>query len=278
VKRIAQRGLRGGLAGIGLVAALVVAGTVFVSFGAGSSPATAAQAQYAPRVTVAPTISGVAAEGQTLTANPGTWSGDQPIVFTFQWLRCNSAGQNCVTLSGSTSQTYAVPAPDRGSRLRVTVTARNSQGSSSATSPSTAVVTAPPAPAGARRLPNGQTSIPATSVSAPHRLVVDQMTFSPNPVRSRLSPITVRARVLDTRGYVVRGALVFIRSTPVVTDTPRELPTADDGWATFTVMPQRDFPLRPGYSVQFFARARKEGESPLAGVSTRRLTQVGTAR
>src|SRR5918999_1666103 len=146
VNTILHRGAGTGLAGIGLAAALVVAGTVFVSFGAGSSPATAAQAQYAPRVTVAPTMCGTAAEGQTLTANPGTWTGDQPIVFTFQWLRCNSAGQNCIALSGSTGQTYAIPAADRGSRLRVTVTARNSQGSSSATSPSTAVVAGPVAP------------------------------------------------------------------------------------------------------------------------------------
>jgi hypothetical protein len=108
--------------------------------------------------------------------------------------------------------------------------------------------------------------------------MVDQVTFSPNPVQSRLTPITVRVKVLDTRGYVVRGALVFIRSTPVVTDTPREQATGEDGWVTYTVMPQRDFPLRPGYNVQFFARARKEGENPLVGVSTRRLTQVATVR
>lgn len=53
---------------------------------------------------------------------------------------------------------------------------------------------------------------------------------------------------------------------------------AEDGWATFTVAALGDFPLRPGYSVQFFPRARKEGENALAGVSTRRLVQVATAR
>lgn len=74
------------------------------------------------------------------------------------------------------------------------------------------------------------------------------------------------------------GALVFVRSTPVVTNTPSEQQTVEDGWATFTVAAQADFPLRPGYSVQFFARARKEGENALAGVSTRRLVQVATAR
>ena len=54
--------------------------------------------------------------------------------------------------------------------------------------------------------------------------------------------------------------------------------TGQDGWATVRLAPQRDFPLRRGYSVQFFVRARKGGDNLLAGVSTRRLVQVRTAR
>jgi hypothetical protein len=38
----------------------------------------------------------------------------------------------------------------------------------------------------------------------------------------------------------------------------------------------RYFPLRPGFNVQFFIRARKPGDNPLAGVSARRLVQVRT--
>jgi hypothetical protein len=177
-------------------------------------------------------------------------------------------------------KTYTAQSGDVGNTLRVAVTATNSSGSKSVTSRQTTTVTnaGPSEPEGAKKLPNGQTSIPVTSVSTPQRLVVDRVEFSPNPVRSRTTPITVRVKVLDTRGYVVRGALVFIRSTPVVTNTPAELATAEDGWATFTAAPQADFPLRPGYSVQFFARARKEGENPLVGISTRRLVQVATGR
>ena len=47
--------------------------------------------------------------------------------------------------------------------------------------------------------------------------MIDQVTFSPNPIRSRTEPITIRIKVKDTRGFVVRDAQVFFRSTPLVT-------------------------------------------------------------
>ena len=72
--------------------------------------------------------------------------------------------------------------------------------------------------------------------------------------------------------------LVFGRSTPLVTSAAGEQRTGQDGWATLRMTPQRDFPLRRSYSVQFFVRARKQGDTLLAGVSTRRLVQVRTAR
>jgi len=75
-----------------------------------------------------------------------------------------------------------------------------------------------------------------------------------------------------------RGALVFARATPLVTSTPLEQVTDQGGYVTLTAFPKRTFPLRRGYHVQFFIRARKEGDSLLAGVSSRRLAQVATAR
>jgi hypothetical protein len=76
----------------------------------------------------------------------------------------------------------------------------------------------------------------------------------------------------------VRDVLVFARSTPLVTSAAGEQPTGQDGWATIRLTPKRTFPLRRGYSVQFFVRARKQGDNILAGISTRRLVQVRTAR
>jgi hypothetical protein len=88
----------------------------------------------------------------------------------------------------------------------------------------------------------------------------------------------VRVHVADTRGFVVRDALVFVRTVPAVTTTPTELPTGQDGWATFQVFPRPDFPLKRRGFVQFFVRVRKTGENILVGVGSRRLVQVRTTR
>jgi hypothetical protein len=117
-----------------------------------------------------------------------------------------------------------------------------------------------------------------TSVVLPARLVIDGVHFTPGVVTSRRAPVSVRVHVSDTRGYWVRGALVFARSTPLVTSTPPEQVTNQSGYATLTMFPRATFPLKPGYHVQFFLRTRKDGDSLLAGVSSRRLAQVATAR
>ena len=110
------------------------------------------------------------------------------------------------------------------------------------------------------------------------RLIVDSVRFDPTPVRSRTSPIDVVIKVKDTRGYVVRDALVFLRSTPLVTSTPAAGRPEQDGTIRYTIQPLAGFPLRNGYNVQFFVKAYRAGDNPLAGVSGTRLVQVKTAR
>jgi hypothetical protein len=259
-----------------ILAGLLAAGLAAVAaIGYSPGTATAAQAQYAPVNTAPPTISGTARVGQTLTASTGTWNG-APTSFAYQWLRCNEAGASCVAIAGATNQTYAVQAADNAMRLRVRVTATNASGSTAADSEPTALV-APAGPAGQTPLPGGGISIPASSVNAPERLIVDRIQFTPNPVRSRAQPVQIRVRIRDTRGFFVRDALVFVRSTPILTSTPPEQATQTDGWVTFNVQPRASFPLRTGFNVQFFVRARKQGDNLLAGVSSRRLVQVRTS-
>ena len=142
-------------------------------------------------------------------------------------------------------------------------------------------VAQPGGPAGQIRLPNGKISIPIESMALPARLVIDEVVFSPNPVRSRSTTITVRVHVADTRGFVVRGALVYIRSLPLLTTTPPEAATATDGYVTFRMRPLAPrpalvFPLRRGVNVQFYVQARKAGERLLYGVTATRLVQVHT--
>lgn len=231
-----------------------------------------------PVSTKDPAVSGTVAVDQTLTADPGTWSGEQPITFTFRWLRCDAAGNNCVEITGATDNQYAVKSADLDKTLRVRISARNTDGErTKLTAPSTKVVAASGA-SGAIKLPSGLTSIPVTSVAAGERLVVDTVSFSPNPVRSRSTPIDVSIRVKDTKGNVVRDALVFLRSTPILTSTPPVGKTGQDGTIRYTVQPAASFPLRNGYNVQFFVKAYRAGDNPLGGVSGTRLVQVRTAR
>jgi hypothetical protein len=227
-----------------------------------------------------PAISGSAVQGQTLTGNPGEWTGTSPISYSYRWVRCGTDGgkpdgSNCKSISGATKTTYRLEGADVGSRLRFRVTASNARGTTVAASNPTDVV-APPQPSGTITLPNGEKSIPVTGVPSDQRLVVDRVEFSPNPVRSRNDRITIRIKVKDTRGYVVRDALVFIRSTPAVTAPIPTGRTSTDGWITYQTVPQSDFPLRNGYSVQFYVKAYRQGDPTLAGVAGTRLVQVAT--
>jgi len=123
---------------------------VTASNSAGTSTATSAQtavvqgvsSPVAPANTSAPTISGTAQQGQTLTADPGSWSGTQPIAYAYQWRRCDTSGGGCADIAGATAQTYTLAAGDVGATIRVAVTASNAAGSSTAVSNQTATVTA----------------------------------------------------------------------------------------------------------------------------------------
>lgn len=268
---------RRALASAGVLGALAALVAAFAALGYAQP---SAQQQYGPTNTAPPTITGEPREGTALTAQPGSWSSTSNVAYSYAWQRCNPAGQSCAAIAGATAQTYTPVAADVGNRLRVIVTATNASGSSEANSGVTERVLArndQNLPEGAIRLPNGQTSIPVTSVALPARLVIDRVEFSPSPVRSR-NPITLRVHVVDTRNYVVRDALVYPIGVPYSRIVqPTEVRTNTDGWATIQLVPTRNLTLRNGYYLTVFVRARKPNENLLGGVSTRRLIQVRTA-
>src|SRR5439155_10350895 len=78
-----------------------------------------------PRNTRLPSISGSLSTGATLHGDPGTWTGSQPITFSFQWLRCDARGGNCIELSGQNDDAYTLRDGDTGRTLRIRVVARN---------------------------------------------------------------------------------------------------------------------------------------------------------
>ena len=92
-----------------------------------------------PTNTAAPSITGLARIGQTLTASTGTWQGS-PTSFGYKWSRCDLYGANCTPITNATNSTYIPVTADKGKRLIVTVIASNAAGSAFANSPATPMV------------------------------------------------------------------------------------------------------------------------------------------
>ncbi len=105
----------------------------------------------APENSVAPSIEGSTSSGSTLTAQPGLWFGEEPLSYSYQWEECNASGESCAGISGATSQTYVLGSGEVGSTVRVSVTAKNSQGSAGATSPVSEVIESAAAPSVSER-------------------------------------------------------------------------------------------------------------------------------
>jgi hypothetical protein len=130
-----------------LVVAVTANDAIGLSVTARSAPSGVVQAAPAPQLVPptnvsAPTVSGVARSGETLTAVEGGWSGVVPLTFAWQWQRCSALGDACADVAGATSSTYLVSGGDTGSTLRVVVSAQDAGGSASARSAVTAVVAA----------------------------------------------------------------------------------------------------------------------------------------
>jgi hypothetical protein len=120
--------------------------------GAASSAATAPVAsnavgstppQRAPKISLAPEISGQAVVGQVLSASTGAWQGIPSLSYSYQWQLCSGAA--CSAISGATSPQLTLTRSVQGESLEVVVTAANTIGSSSGASAPVGPV-APPAP------------------------------------------------------------------------------------------------------------------------------------
>jgi hypothetical protein len=265
------------LTAAGVTIALAVPAAVLATMGTAAS-GSAAAAQYAPSNTGSPTITGTAQDGSTLTANTGTWSSSANVTYAYQWQRCNATGAACIAIAGATAQTYVVQTADVGNTLRVVVTATNPDGSTSANSANTAVVTAKSTQGTtAPTAPVTGSSMDVATVTAPNRLLIDEVKFNPSPVRTA-GTIVARFHVRDTQnGKNVANAMVYAIGLPYSRVTqPGEVKTGADGWAEMAFAPDKLFP-RKGY-ITFFVRARKAGDDVLAGVSSRRLVQLTVNR
>ncbi len=92
----------------------------------------------APEAVSAPTVSGLAVQGKTLTEHHGGWEGEVG-TYSYKWLRCKGrtsqgTGATCAAIPGAGGQTYTLGSEDVGMWIEVQETAANSGGFNVATS------------------------------------------------------------------------------------------------------------------------------------------------
>lgn len=254
------------LVGIGLTAISTSAVVLLFTSGIASGASSVAQYEYGhPAPLTAPVLSGNAQVGQTLTVSNGTWSSSSNVMYTYSWGRCDTGGNACAVIAGATTNKYTLVAADVGHTIRAYVRATNSAGFTDAASAQSAVVKNQPG--------TTDKTILAANVALPNRLVIDNVAYSQNPIRSRTQPTQMRVHVVDGNHRAVQNALVYTIGVPYSRiQTVPEVRTDANGWATMELRAGQFFP-RTGYLV-LFVRARVEGQDLLGGTSTRRLVQV----
>jgi hypothetical protein len=250
-----------------LAVAALVAGAVVGIARTGQAASTVVPSSTAP-----PTISGTPQVGSTLSATTGTWSGTSPITYAFAWSRCDENGAGCSSIGGATANSYVLRQVDAGTTLRVTVTATNADGSTTATSVPTAVIRTTPAPP-ATGCPSGTGPIAIADLAPPARLAIDQQTVTPGLVTPSTTTIQTHFRATACGGRPVQGALVYASAVPFNQySVPEEATTGADGAVNLTMTQLSGFPAaRRQQLLVVFVRARKAGEDIEGGVSSRKL-------
>ena len=133
-----------------------------------TSAPTAAVTADPPVNTVPPSVTGTPADGGTVTADPGTWTGTLPIDFAYQWQRCDADGTNCTDIPGATDETYSPTAADVGHPIVVVVTATNPGATATqASEPSDPTLPAPPVNTTPPPAPTGTTVDGGTLTAGP---------------------------------------------------------------------------------------------------------------
>jgi hypothetical protein len=160
----------------------------------------------------------------------------------------------------TTAPVTSDPPPATGAApTSVTVTGATSAVTSAATTGTTV--------AGARLLANGTISVPVSSVRSPVRLVV-VISLEPQTLRRGTETIRARVQVSDTRGYLVRGARVALRSVPFgKLAATSQRTSASDGRAGFSLR-LKDTRMRNG-SLSLIVSAADPAAPNLALASSR---------
>jgi hypothetical protein len=122
---------------------------------------------------------------------------------------------------------------------------------------------------------NGRVSVVAGSLSCDDRLIVTRVKTTPHLVRAKNTNVTTQFVVVNDQGMLVRGATVWIRSTPLdyVLASPKRT-TGTDGSVRFSLTTTKHLPLRAGGRLVLFVRATLPGKPLIGCVPGRRLISV----
>jgi hypothetical protein len=222
-----------------------------------------AAANTKPTPKTPPTITGTAEVGLTLVATRGTWKGS-PTSFHFAWVRCDTTGAACLGIGGATAKIYTPTVADIGHTLRVNVTARNSSGSTTATSAPTGVVPPSGCPPGTGAIPIGQLTPPA-------RLDIASVSTK-RAVRRSTQSIQLHLLITACGIRPVQGASVFATAVPYNQFAVGQGTTGANGTVVLTEARRSGFPASTQQRLlAVFARAWKQGEPVTGGVSSSRV-------
>ena len=183
------------------------------------------------------------------------------------WYQCDSAGAACVGVAGGTGAVYTARNEDVGHTIRVRVHAKNPKGTGSATSGPTDLIAQP----------TGTTAtVPVTSVSLPNQLIVGGNQFVPSVINST-APFVVRFKVTESKGRTVSGASSMPDRAARRAHPPRRRGHDRRGRHCDDHV-HADGETAEEWRDPVLVRARKPGNNPLAGISSRHLVQVKVHR
>jgi hypothetical protein len=114
-----------------------------------------------------PVVTGIARDGEMLTATDGAWSGGEPMTFSYDWGRCDRTVTDCEFIAAPNARTFTIQSADIGFRLWVRVTATNAAGSRFAYSDVTDVVVGRPPSNTASPVVEGEARLGAVLVAGP---------------------------------------------------------------------------------------------------------------
>jgi hypothetical protein len=272
----------GSISGFQPGGAVTVNGGTFTADGSGTVTLTAASLGGSATLTIGfvdgggtpQTVSGALKDAVTGTPLSAAEVQDPiPSISAPMTFNVESSGTTTTTTTGGTTTSTTTG----GTTTATTTTTTGGGGTTTGSGGSAGGSTGAASIAGAVRLSDGLWSIPSTSVRSPHRLVIRNVVFTPKLVSSRSKPITIRIRVRDSRGMVVRNAAVWMRTLPLqLVTSVKTKRTSSTGWVTFTVRPTKLLKLTKGGRVNIFVRASTPGQPIIGGTSTSRLVSLGT--